>query len=666
MCGIAGILAHSEDVPPADLDTLRRMAGALAHRGPDEFGYFRDRTLGLAHTRVSIIDLSSGQQPQCNEDGSLWIVFNGEIFNYVELRGELVARGHTFRTQSDTEVALHAFEEWGDGCFERFNGQFAIALWNQRTRELVLARDRFGERPLFCCEHAGRLYFASEVKAIFAAAPGVPRSIDVAALSETLTFWTTLAPRTIFTGVDEVRPAHARHVRGFVSEERPYWQPRYPTSHAEEFAGTLEEAALALRAALREATRLRLTRSDVPVGSYLSGGLDSSIIAALGTEATAERLRTFSLRFADAEYDETGYQRQMVQRLGTEHAEILLDAHQIADSFPDVIWHIERPILRTAPAPLFLLSGLVHASGIKVVLTGEGADEMLAGYDLFREAKVRRFWARRPESRWRPRLLERLYPYLTRSPVAQRELAKHFFGRNLAAWRSPGFGHGPRWETTSALKRLLSAGARDALRGRDPVAELLATLPSDFAGWSALAQDQYLETRTLLSGYLLSAQGDRVAMAHSVESRLPFLDNEVVALANSLPADYKLRVLDEKHVLKRAAAGLVPPGIVSRRKQPYRAPDALAFTTPPVPAWVEEVLCKSAITDSGFFDPDAVALLWRKCKNSRAGTRFSNADNMALVCVLSTQLLQEQLIRRPLEVRLPSGPAQLIDRIAMP
>ena len=335
----------------------------------------------------------------------------------------------------------------------------------------------------------------------------------------------------------------------------------------------------------------------------------------------------------------------MVQRLGSDHHEVVVSRNDIARVFPDVVYHTERPILRTAPAPLFLLSRLVREHGIKVVLTGEGADEMFAGYDLFREGKVRRFWAKYPGSTSRPRLLERLYPYLSRSPVAQQAMARQFFGRNLERSHTPAFAHDTRWHTTAALKRLLSARWREAVDGRDVVNEFLDTLPAAFAGWSTLAQDQYIEIRTLLSGYLLSSQGDRMLMSHSVEGRFPFLDKDVVALADSLPAEYKLRVLDEKHVVKRAARGLVAEEILARQKQPYRAPDALSFVGTETPEYVEELLGANSVAEAGVFEPKAIAQLWKKCKARAGETQFSNADNMALVGVLSTQLVHHHYVR---------------------
>jgi asparagine synthase (glutamine-hydrolysing) len=656
MCGIAGYVALRDDLPLPSLETLGHMAAALRHRGPDEFGVFRDRLAGLAHARLSIIDLSTGQQPLSNEDGQLWVVFNGEIFNYIELREELTALGHVFRTRSDTEVIVHAYEAWGDAAFRRFNGQWAVALWHRRLRQLVLARDPFGVRPLYVCEHAGRLYFASELKAIFSADASIPRAFSPIGFEQAFTFWTPVPPQTVFEGVSELEPGSVTTYVNGTTRTTAAYTPAFPVDGEGTFRGSLDDAAAAVRGTLEQATSLRMLRADVPVGSYLSGGLDSSLIAALGLRAKGAQFCTFSLRFADAEYDETHFQRLMARHLGSEHHEVLVSRDDIVGVFPDVIGHTERPILRTAPVPLYLLSKLVHDAGIKVVLTGEGADEMFAGYDLFREAKVRRFWAKRPDSRWRPLLLERLYPYLARSPVSRRAMTRQFFSRGLEEWREPGFAHDTRWRTTSALRRLFSHDVRAAIGNRNVRRELLDSLPPDFRRWSMLAQDQYLEVRTLLSGYLLSSQGDRMLMAHSVEGRFPFLDRQVATLAETLPPTYKLRVLDEKHVLKRAARGLIDRAILERKKQPYRAPDALAFAGRLQTSWIEAVASGSALADANIFDPSAARQLLTKCLADDAATQFSNADNMAVIGILSTQVLYERFVRRRPE---PGPPVRL-------
>lgn len=646
MCGIAGIVALGADAPPPEREALLRMARALGHRGPDELGLYRDARAGLAHARLSIVDLAAGQQPMADAERRHWIVFNGEIFNYLELREELCALGHVFRTRSDTEVILEAWRAWGETAFERMNGQWALALWDSAAQRLVLSRDRVGICPLHVCEYRGRLYFASEVKAIFAAEPAIPRRFDPVGLAQTFTFWSVVPPRSVFAGVSEPPPGSIQVYQNGRARTSLYWQPRFPRARSEEFSGSPQEAAEEVRRALGTATGLRM-RADVPVGSYLSGGLDSSFVAALGQRAAGgSRLQTFSVRFEDGEFDESGFQRIAARHTGSEHHEVLVRRRDIAEVFPAVVRHAERPILRTAAAPLFLLSRLVREHGIKVVLTGEGADEVFAGYDLFREAKIRRFWARQPDSALRPRLLARLYPYLARSPVAQQAMAQHFFGRNLGAAREPGFGHATRWQSTAALQRLFSVDLQASIGARDPVRELLADLPADFVRWPSLAQDQYLEIRTLLAGYLLSSQGDRMLMAHSVEGRFPFLDPEVMALAASLPPAFKLRVLEEKHVLKKAAGTLLPAEILERKKQPYRAPDASSFLVDPVPDYLEEALSPGAIRAANVFAVDPVQRLLKKCRARAAAASFSNGDNMALVGILSTQLLHRELIAR--------------------
>jgi asparagine synthase (glutamine-hydrolysing) len=644
MCGIAGVVSRrtgGDGSPPGpraeDTEaTVRAMLGVLRHRGPDDLGVLVDTAAGFGHTRLAIIDPAGGAQPMRLRDGHLTLVFNGEIYNYIELRAELIQRGRTFRTRSDTEVVLQAFAEWGDRAIERFNGQWAIALWDAARRRLVLCRDRVGIHPLYYAESADRVMFASEVKALFAGDPSLRAGLDPIGLDQTLTFWSAISPRTVFRGISELPPGRIRvYEQGRVDELTYFEHDFTPT-----FAGSIADAEHAVRAALERATALRMLRADVPVGCYLSGGLDSSLIAALGLRAKGERFHTFSLRFADAEYDETEFQHLVVRSLATEHHEVVVGRDDIARAFPAVVRHAERPLLRTAPAPMFLLSRTVAEAGIKVVLTGEGADEMFAGYDVFREGVVRRFWAREPSSALRPRLLQRLYPYLARSPVAQQAIAIQFFGCHLAAAGTPGFAHATRWATTAALKRLVAADLR--VDG-DAVAALLAELPAGFASWSSLAQDQYLEIRTLLGPYLLGSQGDRMLMAHSVEGRFPFLDAEVVDLAHTLPDAAKLRVLDEKHVLKRVAGTLVPREIIARNKQPYRAPDASSFVTPSAAPAIDELLSPAAVAAAGVLDPRAVGALWRKCRTS-AGRVLSNTDNMALVFAISTQLLCRELL----------------------
>lgn len=638
MCGIAGILSSARGRPPESAE-LCAMIARIGHRGPDGRGELVDGPAGLAHARLSIIDIEGGAQPIANEDRTAWVVLNGEIFNFVELRRDLEARGHAFRTRSDTEVIVHLYEDHGERFVDFLNGQFAIALWDAARRRLVLARDRAGIRPLFYTRSAGRLAFASEIKALFAL-PEVRRALDPLALAETCAYWSPIAPRTAFEGVSSLPPGHVLIADGEETRVSRYWDWEFP----ETFPGPRrDEADYAeeLRALLVDATRLQL-RSDVPVGAYLSGGLDSSIIATLVRRFSDTPLRTFSLTFEDAEFDESGPQREMAAFLGTEHTSIRCTRADIAAAFPRTVFHAEAPVVRTAPAPLLLLSGHVRDSGYKVVLTGEGADEVFGGYDLFKEAKIRRFWARQPRSSSRPRLLERLYPYLKHSPASGRAFAQAFFGEGLERHGEPCFGHLPRWATTRRIAQFFSSSLREAIGAWDPVAALAPALPAGMARWPALGRDQYLEARTLMAGYLLSSQGDRVAMANSVEGRFPYLDHRVIEFANRLPPQLKMRGLTEKYLLKKCVAGLLPDTIRTRTKQPFRAPDSQSFfDSGRLAGYASELLAAPALGAAGYFDPGAVAKLVEKCRSGRA---IGFADNMAFVAILSTMLLHEQFV----------------------
>jgi len=640
MCGIAGIVRLSQNGATPQRVELREMIERLHHRGPDGYGYYEDAQAGLAHARLSIIDLEGGSQPIHNEDRSVWVVFNGEIFNYIELRAELEGSGHSFYTRSDTEVLVHLYEQHGLEFLHHLNGQFAIALWDSRRRRLVLARDRTGIRPLFYTRHNDRLAFASEIKSLFAL-PGVPRRLRPAGISQVFTFWSAQAPDTIFDGVLSLPAGHLLVLENGSTEVRKYWDWQFPQGIAA--ARPIEDEARELRELLVDSVRLQL-RADVPVGAYLSGGLDSSIVTTLIKHFTDAPLRTFSLTFEDAEFDESEYQTELVSYLGTNHTTVRCTRSDIGAAFPRAIWHAETPIVRTAPTPLMLLSERVRAEGYKVVLTGEGADEVFAGYDLFREAKVRRFWGRSPQSAWRPRLLERLYPYLKHSPVAGRAFTQNFFGQGIDEMQSPWFAHMPRWRTTQRLWQFFTPEVRAAAIAADPFAEIGGRLPPESARWAPLSRDQYVEAHTLLSGYLLCSQGDRMAMANSVEGRFPFLDHRVIEFANGLPPHHKLRVLEEKYVLKQAVRGLLPERIRTRTKQPYRAPDSQSFFVDGRPLdYVGALLDDQRVRRGGLFDSAAVRKLYDKCRTGRA---IGFADNMAFVGILSTQLVEEMFINQ--------------------
>ncbi|HEV8400909.1 MAG TPA: asparagine synthase (glutamine-hydrolyzing) [Gemmatimonadales bacterium] len=644
MCGFAGVARREPNgVVPA---VLQRMATAIRHRGPDGLGAMTDAQVGLAHARLSIIDLEGGAQPMGNSEGTLAVVYNGEIFNFPDLKDELAARGYTFQTRSDTEVLLHAYAEWGEAMLDRLNGQFAFVIYDRREKSLFLVRDRFGILPLYYAERGGDLYFGSEVKALFASGE-VPRALDPAGLDEVFTFWAARPPRTPFQGVSALEPGCcARWQSGRLTFRR--W---YTLAFA---AGAEAPGALQQLVDLMDSSVRRRLLADVPVGGYLSGGLDSSAVCALAARDSSAELRTFSVAFADPQFDESAHQQAVAEAVRSRHAVQHIGPADIARVFPEVIRHTETPLVRTAPAPLYLLSQLARQRGIKVVLSGEGADELFYGYDLFKEAVVREFCLRQPDSPTRPRLFDRLYPYLARGGARAGDFWRRFF-LNAGSTSDPLFSHLPRFGLTSWIKEFYSAEFRAAVNGFDGLGELRDALPPAFSGWSTLQRAAYLEMVTLLSPYLLSSQGDRMAMAHGVEARVPYLDHRVFEFAAALPDRSKLRGLREKEILRRWAANVLPASAAQRVKQPYRAPDVPAFFEGEPPPYVAELLDESALKRGGIFDPAAARGLVRRCRTGQAtGVR----EGQALVAILSTQLWQREFFETPVEsgaLRYESG-----------
>ncbi len=641
MCGIAGIAVLSAVAVRVDEPAVRRMLPPLRHRGPDGSGVYLDPRgkVGLGHTRLSIIDLEGGAQPLPNEDRSVWVSFNGEIFNYLELREILVKAGHRFHTRSDTEVIVHAYEQYGDEFVQQLNGQFAIALWDASRQRLLLIRDRVGILPLFYTVQNGRLVFASEIKALLQALHHSPR-ISPASLDQIFTFWATRSPNTLFENIYEIPPGHSLVVEDNQLRESAYWDWNFP-EQGDYLSGSDAELSDQLYALLADATRIRL-RADVPVGAYLSGGLDSSALVALIRRHSDAPLKTFSIGFEEKSLDESAFQQQMVEHLDVDHSRIFCRNPDVAEEFPAAVYHAETAILRTAPTPMRRLSGLARASGYKVVLTGEGADEALGGYDLFKEAKIRQFWARRPDSEWRPLLLKALYPYLETSGAQAKNYLRTFYGIGLGEPAQAGFSHLTRWFTTAQCKAFFAAELTEALR-EDAAERLTRQLPPAFGRWHPFNRAQYLEAKTLLGGYLLCSQGDRMLMANSVEGRFPFLDHRVIEFANRLHPRFKMRALNEKFLLKRAMSPYLPKTIIERHKQPYRAPDIPAFFSSAPPAYVNELLSQEPLRRYGYFDAKKVGFLVNK---ARRGGQLSYRDNMALVGVLSTQLCHYYFIER--------------------
>ena len=645
MCGIAGIA--NADGRGVALAPLARMAAALRHRGPDGYGFLTGPHVGFAHVRLSIVDLAGGAQPMANEDDSVVVTYNGEIYNHAELAHELRSRGHRFVTSCDTEVLVHGWEEWGPGLFDRLNGQFAFALYDRAAGRVILARDRFGVRPLYYAVQGGVLRFASEVKAIFATGD-VAAEPDVTGLDEVFTFWGARPPRTVFRGVRQLEPGHYAVWSDGALRSVRWYALDYPEAREES-----PDAIRELDGLMRSGVAMRL-RADVPVGGYLSGGLDSSITCALAARMSPHQLRTFSVSFADPRFDESPWQRQVADAVGSLHAVAHIGDGAIATAFPTVIRHTETPLVRTAPVPMFLLSRLTREHDIKVVLTGEGADELFLGYDLFKEVAVRLFCLRRPASAARGALFARVYPDLFDRPQGG-EFWRSFF-LDAGAPDDLLFSHLPRFGLTSRIKDFYGPAMRDPTGTHDALTELRDSLPSEFRSWSPLNRASYLEMTTLLSPYLLSSQGDRVGMAHAVEARYPFLDHRLYEFASRLPTSARLLGLKEKEILRRWARDLLPTGVAARRKQPYRAPDAPSFFGRETPEWVEESVSPETVRDLGYFAPAAVAGLVRRC---RTGQVSGFRENQALVAVLSTHAWHREFIGAAGTAALPVAGADV-------
>ncbi|MCK5075133.1 MAG: asparagine synthase (glutamine-hydrolyzing), partial [Calditrichia bacterium] len=447
MCGIAGYFNCKNDKSISS-PILQHMIATLSHRGPDEYGMYRNGKVGLVQSRLSIIDLAGGSQPIHNEDKSIWIVFNGEIFNYIELGESLSAKGHLFYTQSDTEVIVHLYEEYGENFVDHLNGQFSIALYDKKKEKLILARDHAGIIPLFySITSDGTFIFGSEMKAIMQH-PQIEPEIDVNALFQLYTFWVNLPEFTPFKNIKELPPGHLMIIDKSGFKKRKYWDLQFPENGKSDWRSHKKISA-ELEELLHDASAIRL-RADVPVASYLSGGLDSSIVASLIKKFHQNDLTTFSVAFADEAYDESKYQKIMQEYLQTNHYTAMADNKSIADVISDVVYFGERPTIRTAPAPLFILSRLVREKQIKVVLTGEGADEAFAGYNIFKEAKVRQFLAHNPDSPMREQLLYHLYPYVKGSDSAGKFWLA-FFKKGLKEYQSPLFSHSLRWTNSSSI-----------------------------------------------------------------------------------------------------------------------------------------------------------------------------------------------------------------------
>ncbi|GAA4245134.1 asparagine synthase (glutamine-hydrolyzing) [Winogradskyella damuponensis] len=639
MCGISGFY-NCNLSPDNKADTLRRMLTRIKHRGPDESGIYVSNNIGLGSVRLSIIDLATGTMPLPNANNSLWIVFNGEIFNHIELREELLAKNHTFKTQSDTEVIVHLYEEYGPEFLNKLNGQFAIAIWDKTKQELFLARDRVGIRPLFYTTIGNTFVFASEIKS-FLEFPEFHPKISEKTLSEYFTFWTSLSADTIFEGVSELPPGSYMTINARSKSIKTYWTLPITKPNAYEF-NTAKEAAETFETIFTDAVKLRL-RADVPVAAYLSGGLDSSITTAFIKKISPNNLRTFSIGFTEKDFDESSYQNIARDYFETQHSSVTCSPKDISDSFKAVVWHAEAPLLRTAPTPMNLLAKSVRAQNIKVVITGEGADELFGGYNIFKETKIKHFWAKDPQSKYRPLLLKKLYPYIPQISKANNNILKLFFGYKLSETSSPIYSHLLRWNNTSRINNYLSKDYKIAISNYHPISKIEDQLKDQLNGYDYLTKAQWIEINFFMSKYLLSSQGDRMGMANSIEGRYPFLDHRVIEFCMKLNPDLKLKGLNEKYLLKYMMKDRIPDAILNRSKQAYRAPIRSTFFSEEMPLYLSSMLSEENITAYGIFNLDFVNQLINKMKLNK---QVSEIDNMAITAVLSTQILYDLFINK--------------------
>jgi len=643
MCGIAGIFNYYSSKEPSWERNVKNMLSMIKHRGPDESGVYLGQNIGIGSVRLSIIDLSTGQQPLCDETERYWIVYNGEIFNFQELKTELEIKGVRFKTHCDTEVVVQMYAHFGEKCLNRFNGQFAFCIWDKQKKELFLARDRVGIRPLFYWSDNKAFAFCSEIKGLFTLGR-IERELNPESMSQIFTLWTTSTPNTPFKNIFELQPGHFMKVQDGKIHIEKFWNFNFPV-HKEICNTPISESIEELNELLYDAVKIRL-KADVPVGAYLSGGLDSSVTTSYIKQINPEVLNTFSIGFKDKAFDETSFQIEAANFFKTNHTAITCTAEEISENFKETIWHTEFPILRTSPIPMFLLSKMVRENNIKVVITGEGADEFLSGYNIFKEAKIRRFWAKEPNSLARPRILTKLYPYLPLLKKSPDLALKMFFGYKLTETNDPLYSHLLRWHNTSRIKSFFSDDFASSIKEYNPLSEIYQSLPGNFEKWSDLGKSQYLEATIFMSGYLLSSQGDRMAMGNSVEGRYPFLDYRVIEFCAKLPDNQKLNSLNEKFILKKLSLGKIPPSITNRPKQPYRAPIASILGNENSNSYINDILSEDALKSYGIFNPNKVKML---IKNARKQESVSEIDQMAIAGILSTQLLNKMFITQAIK-----------------
>ena len=592
MCGIAGIL-NLEKNNPGRPELLEGMLRTIIHRGPDEDGSLVDHELVMGMRRLSIIDLADGKQPIQNEDGRFSVILNGEIYNYIELRKDLESRGHQFRTNSDTEVIVHLFEEHGEDCVQHLRGMFGFAIWDHQQRELFIYRDRMGIKPLYYVLDANRrLAFGSEIKCLLSL-PDVSADIDHAALNEYLSLKYVPAPRTLFKGIHSLPPGHMIRVRESRVEVRRYWDLSF--AKKQEFANE-EECIEALLAKLRESVRLRL-RSDVPFGAFLSGGLDSSIIVALMSERLDQPVNTFSAGFSGADgQDELPYARQVADKFGCNHHEVLIGSDDFLSLADKVMLHLELPISDQATVATHMVARLARQH-VKMVLTGEGGDELFAGYARYvgEQYSSKAKWFPRP-LRGLARMAVSKLPGLRRQKIALHALMQNDEVARFSNWF-------PLFNGDLKAKVVSQQLAPMMTNKVESIAEHLGNCD----GSSALERMLYVDSKLWLPDYLL-LRGDKLTMANSIEGRVPLLDHELVEFACGLPDEMKLNGKTRKYLLKKVGERLLPKEIIYRKKQGFPIPIE-NWLRKEAKEMMQDLLAPETLSRRGLFDPKVVSQL---------------------------------------------------------
>ncbi|HVC46459.1 MAG TPA: asparagine synthase (glutamine-hydrolyzing) [Terracidiphilus sp.] len=637
MCGIVGILSRRE---PVALPALQRATQSLYHRGPDGQRHWisGDARVGLGHARLSIIDLTTGDQPIHSEDGRTHIIVNGEFYGYEAIQDELESRGHRLRTRSDSEIALHLWEELGPQCLHQLRGEFALVLWDGKQRCLFAARDRFGIKPLFYAWHRDSLYFASEVKALFAA--GVPAGWDAEGVYQSVHLGGHQM-RTLYDGVFQVPPGHFVIATDKHFQMGCYWDFPYPATGTAQTSRSSEDYAAEFRHELEEAVRIRL-RADVPVGVYLSGGLDSCAVLGLAAQHHPEPIRAFTLTFDQAEYNEGPIAREMAALTGAEFHTIPIGQKDLAASFCDAIGQAETPCVNAHGVAKFLLSKAVRDAGYKVVITGEGSDEILGGYAHFRRDML--LYNREGQD---PEEINKLLAWLEENNTVSRGLLLPDGDVGNLEGVKRVLGYVPSWmETFSSravkMQPLLAADFATRFQDSEAYRALLSDVDvlGRLKGRDALNQSLYLWGKSVLPGYILTMLGDRMEMAHSIEGRVPFLDHKVVECICAQPVSMKIRGMTEKYVLREAVRDAITNTVYTRQKHPFLSPPATLTPDETFHDFVQDTLRGPGMAAVPFFDQKAVVGLLDSLPRMDTGARIAN--DQVLMVLLSYCILQER------------------------